>query len=158
MPDITAILDRATPRTLSVRVCVAGDLAGELDRVLADLADLGDGWEPGSMGDTDPRGPLQAEAAELREKMRAASVDFRFEALGHTAFSALIAQHPAPAGAQAPYDEATFLPALLAACCTEPVMDAAQAVILLERLNDGQVQQLYGAALQVNEEPSPLPF
>lgn len=158
MPDIAHILAQATPRTMAVPVCLAGDLAGELDRILTALGQLPADWQPASMADTDPRTGLLQEAQDVREQMRAASVEFAFRALGHTAFSALITQHPAEPGSDALYDEATFLPALLAACCTDPVMDTAQAAQLLEQLNDGQVQQLYGAALQVNEEPSPLPF
>jgi hypothetical protein len=158
MPDIAEILDRAKPREARVPVCLAGDLAGEVDRLQAELAQFGDGWTPQSMGDVDPRLDLVRQIEAAREGMREASVEFRLVALGHTAYSNLIADHPAPEGRQEPYDPATFLPALLAACCTDPVMTAVQARDLLDLLNDGQAQALFAAALAVNEEPSPLPF
>lgn len=158
MPDITDILAKATPRERTVAVCLAGDLAGEVDQLQAELEQAADGWQPASMGDVDPRLELVQRIEAAREQMRDASVGFRLVALGHTAYSNLIAEHPAPAGSTDPYDPASFLPALLAACCADPVMTPEQALQLLGLLNDGQARELFAAALAVNEEPSPLPF
>lgn len=158
MPDITDILDRVKPRELSVSVCLAGDIAGEVDHLRADLEAVGDGWSPSSMGDVNPRVDLEAQIEAAREAMREASVTFRLVAIGHIAYSNLIADHPAPQGSTDAYDAATFLPALLSVCCADPVMSQEQAIHLLDLLNDGQAQALFGAALMVNEEPSPLPF
>ena len=159
MPDITDILDRVKPREVRVPVCLAGDLAGEADQLQAELEHAADGWQPTSMGDVDPRVALTQRLEEVREEMRQQSVEFRLVAIGHTAYSNLIAEHPA-AGEDPtdPYDPATFLPALLAKSCADPVMSLPQAVKLLELLNDGQAQALFAGALTVNEEPSPLPF
>lgn len=158
MPDITEILGRIKPRELRVPVCLAGDLAGEVDRLQSELEQLGDGWQPSSMGDTDPRTEVARQIEVAREGMREASVEFRLVAIGHTAYSNLIADHPAPEKSDAAYDAATFMPALIAACCADPQMTVEQAVSLLDLLNDGQAQALFAAALMVNEEPSPLPF
>lgn len=158
MPDIADILAKAVPRERTVAVCLAGDLAGEADRLQADLEALGDAWQPSSMGDVDPRREIGQRLEAVRGQMRGAAVDFTFRALGHIPYSGLIAAHPAPEGSQEPYDPGSFLPALLAACSIDPVMTPRQALELLGLLNDGQARELFAAALQVNEEPSPLPF
>lgn len=158
MPDIAGILDSIAPRELPVAVCLAGDLAGQADRLQAELAACGEDWAPAHMGDVDPRRTLAAALDDVRARMREATVTFTFRALGHIPYSGLIAAHPAPQGSDDAYDSATFLPALLAACCTDPVMTPQQVKVLLGQLNDGQARQLFAAALAVNEEPSPLPF
>jgi hypothetical protein len=83
---------------------------------------------------------------------------FRFRALGHRAYSNLLAAHPAPEGSKEPYDPATFLPALLAACCAEPVLTGPQVMALLDLVNDGQARQLFAAALAGERGAVPLPF
>lgn len=158
MPDIAAILDQITPRELPVEVCLAGDLAGQADRLQAELAACGEDWTPAHMGDVDPRRAIAAALDDVRARMREATVTFTFRALGHIPYSRLIAAHPAPSGDEEAYDPGTFLPALLAACCIDPPMTPPQVTDLLGMLNDGQARQLFGAALAVNEEPSPLPF
>lgn len=158
MPDITDILNRVKPREVPVAVCLAGDLAGEADRLQAELEHAADGWAPSSMGDVDPRVEIKQQLEAVREQMREQAVEFRLVAIGHTAYSNLIADHPAPGDSTDPYDPATFLPALLAKSCADPVMSVEQAMKLLDLLNDGQAQALFAAALTVNEEPSPLPF
>jgi hypothetical protein len=90
--------------------------------------------------------------------VRENAVEFRFRALGHRAYSNLLAAHPAPEGSKEPYDAGTFLPAVLAACCAEPSLTPAQVDRLLDVVNDGTARILFATALAVNEEPSPLPF
>ncbi|MFI2612051.1 hypothetical protein [Kitasatospora sp. NPDC018619] len=156
MPDISRLLDGARPREQAVLVCLDGGAAAELGALEDELAAL-DGWQPTSLGDTDPRTELAARVAERRSVLAAASVEFRFQALGHRAFSALVAAHPPQHGSSDLYGP-TFLPALLAACCTSPTLSPGQVDQLLDRVNHGTAQELFAAALAVNEEPSPLPF
>lgn len=159
MPDIGALLDAARPREIPVRMCLAGDLAGEVDRLQQELVRAGEGWTPGSIADVDPRLELVRQIEEARQGMLAASVEFRLRAMGSRAYRDLIALHPAPAGQKGqPYDASTFLPALVAASCADPVMSLEQVEQLLDLINDGQAQDLFAAALAVNEEASPLPF
>lgn len=159
MPDIAALLAGASPREIPVWLCLAGDLAGEVDRLQRELALAGEDWAPSSMADVDPRLELVQQIEAARAGMRERSVEFRLRAMGARAYRDLIAQHPAPAEAKGmPYDPGTFLPALLAGCCVDPVMDVAEVGQLLDLVNDGQAQELFAAALAVNEEASPLPF
>lgn len=159
MPDIGALLAAAKPREIPVRMCLAGDLAGEVERLAQELALAGEDWVPGSIADVNPQLELVRQIEEAREGMRAASVEFRLRAMGSRAYRDLIALHPAPASEKGqPYDAATFLPALVAASCVDPVMSVEQVGQLLDLVNDGQAQVLFASALAVNEEPSPLPF
>lgn len=157
MPDISELLAGASPREVTVKVCLAGDAAGELEQVEQELGELGE-WQPTSMGETNPAYELQKRLDAARQRVREASVEFRFRALGHRAYSNLLAAHPAPEGSKEPYDAGTFLPALLAACCVEPSLTSAQVERLLDVVNDGTARALFATALAVNEEPSPIPF
>lgn len=157
MPDISELLAGASPRELTVQVCLAGDAAGELEALEAELGQLGE-WAPTSIAERNPAFELQERIEAARQRVREAAVEFRFRALGHRAYSNLLAAHPAPEGSKEPYDAGTFLPAVLVACCVEPSLTPAQADRLLDVVNDGTARTLFAAALAVNEEPSPLPF
>jgi hypothetical protein len=157
MPDISSLLEQASPREVTIKVCLAGDASGELESLEAELAGLEE-WQPTSMGETDPAASLRQRIEAARERVRQSAVEFRFRALGHRGYSNLLAAHPAPDGVREPYDAGTFLPALLAACCVEPSLTLAQVERLLDVVNDGTARILYAAALAVNEEPSPIPF
>lgn len=159
MPDIEELLAGAKLRRHTVPVCLDGDASAGLEAAEAELEGLGE-WVPTSMGETNPAVAVVERVEAARGAVRAATHEFAFRALGHTAYSRLLAAHPpgegAPEGSQ--YDAGTFLPALIVACCTDPEMSLPQVALLLDRVNDGQARQLYGAALTVNEEASPIPF
>ena len=157
MPDISELLAAASAREVTVQVCLAGDAAGELEALQQELGDLGE-WQPTSLGEANPAYELQTRLEAARRRVRESSVEFRFRALGHRAYSNLLAAHPAPDGSKEPYDAATFLPAVLAACCVEPSLTPAQVDRLLDVVNDGTARTLFATALAVNEEPSPIPF
>jgi hypothetical protein len=157
MPDISSLLEQASPRELTVLVCLAGHAAGELEALEEELGQLGE-WRPISLGETNPAYELQERVEAARQRVREAAVGFRFRALGHHAYSNLLAAHPAPEGSKEPYDAGTFLPAVLAACCVVPSLTPGQVDRLLDVVNDGTARTLFAAALAVNEEPSPLPF
>lgn len=157
MPDIQEWLDGATLRELTVPVCLDGVASAELEERQAELDGLGE-WEPTSMGEANPAVMLIGQIESARARARAGTRSFRFRAMGHLAYSGLMAAHPAPEGSKELFDAATFLPVLLERCCVEPVLSAPQVMTLLDAVNDGQARQLFGAALLVNEEPSPVPF
>lgn len=144
-------------RELTVPVCLDGGASADLEVLQGELEGLGE-WEPVSMGEANPAVALIGEIEAARERVRESVLEFRFRALGHLDYSALMVAHPAPAGSKDPYDAGTFLPALLGRCCVDPVLSGPQVTALLGKVNDGQARQLYGAALAVNEEPSPVPF
>ena len=156
MPDIKDILARAKPREHSVRVCVAGDLAAEYDRLQAELAQVAT-WQPQSMAEENPASDIAERMSALQEEMKGAEVEFVFRALGRKAWSDLVAQHPGKTS-EDPWDDETLGPALVAACAIDPVMTDGDVEELFETLNVGQRQQLIEGAWQVNGEATAVPF
>ncbi|MFE2563026.1 hypothetical protein [Streptomyces mirabilis] len=157
MPDISELLAGASPREVTVQVCLAGDAGAELEAAEAELGQLRE-WQPTSLAETNPAFALQERVEAARQRVRETAVEFKFRALGHRAYSNLLAAHPAPKDSKEPYDASTFLPAVLAACCVEPSLTPAQVDRLLDVVNDGTARTLFATALAVNEEPSPIPF
>lgn len=156
MPDISEILKLARPREHSVTICVAGDLAGEVDRLETQMREAGQ-WQPTSMADVDPRKELAERIQALQQQMREAEVTFTFKALGAKAWSDLVAQHPGKTRDEA-FDADTLAPALVAASAVDPAMTAEQVADLFEQLNHGQREALLGAAWTVNSEATSVPF
>ena len=156
MPDISEIIAKARPRELTVRICLAGDVAAEVDRLEAELQDVSQ-WQSESIADENPGLRLAEQIKDARERMRQAEAEFTFRALGDRAWSDLVAKHPGKTEEDA-WDPDSLAPALVSACAVEPVMTAEQVGELFEVLNQGQRQQLIDAAWQVNGEATPVPF
>ncbi|MFR9796137.1 hypothetical protein ACL02U_09575 [Streptomyces sp. MS06] len=156
MPDIKDILKKAKPREHTVRICLAGDVAAEVERLEAELRAVSE-WTPTSIADQHPGVEIAKKISAAREKMRAAEVEFTFRALGRLAWSDLVAQHPSEDQDQA-WDAETLAPALVAASAVDPVMTPEQVDALFERLNNGQRDELIGAAWAVNGEATSVPF
>lgn len=156
MPDITEILKRARPRERSVTLCLAGDEAAEVERLERQLAELSDTWQPDSLGAKDPSEALAKRIKAARDRMRKSEAEFRFRALGEKTWSDLLAAHPGGKGQS--FDPDTFPKALISAAAIEPAMTPDQVTELFEVLNEGQRQDLWQAAFEVNTEATSIPF
>ncbi|MER7155038.1 hypothetical protein [Streptomyces lydicus] len=156
MPDITEILKRARPRERSVTLCLAGDEAAEVERLERQMAELSDTWQPDNLGAKNPAEALAKRIRAARERMRKSETEFTFRAMGDKAWSDLIAAHPGGKGQS--FDPETFPKALVAAACVDPVMTADQTTELFEVLNQGQRDELWQAAFEVNTESTSVPF
>lgn len=156
MPDINDVLKKVRPRELTVRVCLAGDVAAEVERLEAQLSALSE-WSPDSIADRNPGLEIAEKITAAREQMRESEVEFTFRALGAQAWSDLVAMHPGKTD-EAAWDDETLPPALVAASCVDPVMTGEDLSQLFEGLNMGQRQQLIEAAWQVNGEATSVPF
>ncbi|KAB1146832.1 hypothetical protein F7R91_14745 [Streptomyces luteolifulvus] len=156
MPDIKEILAKARPREHTVRICLAGDLAAEVDRLEAELASYA-GWQQQSIADQNPAIEVAEKIAAAREAMREAEVPFTFQALGAKAWSDLVAQHPSENEGES-WDDESLAPALVAASAKDPVMTPEDVAALFEQLNMGQRQELINAAWTVNGEATAVPF
>lgn len=156
MPDIKDVLAKAKPRELTVRICLAGDLAAEVDRLEGQLAAVSE-WKPNSIADEHPGVALAEQIAAARERMRESEVEFTFRALGAKAWSDLVAAHPGKTDGEA-WDPDTLAPALVAASAVDPAMTQDDVDELFEALNMGQRQALMDAAWQVNGEATSIPF
>lgn len=156
MPDIKDILAQTKRREHTVRLCLAGDVAAEVERLEAELQAT-QSWVQQSLADAHPGAEIAKRIKEARERMEAAEVPFTFRALGAKAWSDLVAQHPGKEKDEA-WDDETLGPALVAACAVDPVMSPDDVDALFEQLNLGQRQELVGAAWSVNSEGTTVPF
>lgn len=154
--SIADIIATAKPRTSTVVLYLAGDLAARIDSLQSQLASLGP-WAPGSMADVDPSLAIVAELRELQDQVRDSAVEFTLQALTDTEWSALLLQHPAR-HAEELFNPDTLFPALIAACCVEPVMSLSDYEALGKVINKGQRESLEAAAWRVNNEATTVPF
>lgn len=160
--DIKAILAAARRRETVVRVCMAGDLAADADRLTAELdridaelerldttprASLADGGRRAELEQA-RKGPA-AELETVRELMLDAEVEFRFRALPPEEYSSLVAEHPSDNENMA-FETKTFAPALVAASCIDPVMGPEDVAELWKVLTFGDRSVLWEAAYQAS--------
>ncbi|MFF1281048.1 hypothetical protein [Streptomyces sp. NPDC058299] len=157
MPDIGDILKQAKPRERTVMVCVRGDLAGEAERLAAELARTSDDWEPSDLTETHPGRELAAQLKAVREQIKAAEVPFLLRYIGDRAYSDLVAAHPSEKDDEL-FDSDTFPRALIAASCVDPVMTEDQVAELFEVINEGQIKALFDAAWDVHHSADVVPF
>lgn len=155
--SIEEIIAAAKPRQTEVAVCLSGDLAATAERLEARLDEIGHGFVRSSLADVDPRAEIESELAEVADLMREAEVIFKFRALGKEAWSNLMAAHEPRKDKNELWNAETLPPALITACCYEPVMTLEQFAALSEVLNQRQRNDLWNAAYaaQVGETKVP---
>lgn len=145
---IDDVIAAASPVEKVVRVCVAGKLNAEHERLNEELVEL-----PGAgrLGGSPKVKELRDAIAKLEEQMAERTFDFRFRALSAKGWSDLVAEHPDKAKKLA-FNPETFPPAVIAACCVEPsgMDDPAKVEALLENLSNAQQNLLFDAAWDVN--------
>lgn len=156
MPTADEVLGQVTPLTTTEKVCVRGDLVVRIEQ-------LGEQWQAAVAEDArenrPPTAPLIAEEIQAaRAEAEAAEVAFTFQAIGSTAWAKLLADHPPPAGRGGSFNPETFPPAAISASLIEPSGFTVDKVVqLLEGLNDGAFQRLWGACLRANMADGGLP-
>jgi hypothetical protein len=151
------ILARAKPREKTVQVCLAGDLAGEAERLQDELARVSEDWEPEDLTDVHPGRAIAEQLKAVHAQVRQAEEPFTFRYIGDRAYSDLVAAHPAD-NAQELVDSVTFPRALVAASCVQPTMTEEQVIELFEVINEGQIKQLFDAAWDVHNSSEVIPF
>lgn len=156
MPDLTEILAAATLREESVELCVDGALNAQFEELQRELTDAL-AKAPTSLADGGAAAGIEAQMAKVRSDMAERTFAFRFRALGAKAWSDLRAAHPGRDGKGEAWNLETFPPALIAACCVDPQLDAAGVERLFEVLNQGQRDLLFQAAWDANQG-SDVPF
>jgi len=156
MASIDDILAEATPRERTVSVCIRGDLAGEAERLADELARVSEDWQPSDLTEEHPGRALAAQLKEVRDKARKAEVPFSLRYIGDKAYSDLLAAHP-PTSDNEAFGE-SFIKALIAASCVDPVMTEDQAAELFEKLNQGEIKKLFDAAWDVHNSSELIPF
>ncbi|MFJ8603388.1 hypothetical protein ACIREM_32720 [Streptomyces shenzhenensis] len=155
--SITDILKQATPRERTVKVCIRGDLAGEVERLTEELSKASEDWEPADLTDVHPGRKIAEQLKSLREQARAAEVPFTLRYIGDRAYSDLLAAHPGAEDGQL-FHPTTFPRALIVAACVDPVMTEDQAAELFEKLNQGEIDKLANTAWDVHTSADIAPF
>ncbi|MGW0626421.1 hypothetical protein [Streptomyces sp. NPDC002758] len=158
MPSsIEDILKRAKPRERTVLVCIRGDLAGEAERLAAELARTNEDWEPSDLAESHPGRELAVKLKTVREQVKAAEVPFLLRYIGDRAYSDLLAAHPSGKDEEL-FNSDTFPRALIAASCADPVMSEDQVGDLFEVINEGEIKKLFDAAWDVHHASDVVPF
>jgi hypothetical protein len=139
-------------------LCVRADLRSEWEKAEAELA----GAER-SMLDSLAGNSAQARAAaervrQLEAEMAEHTVHIQVRALTHKAWSDLIAEHKPREGTDdKSWNNATFGPALFAACAVDPEMSEEQAGLLVDRLTMGQWNDLQSVLFTLNASGVDIP-
>ncbi|TXS35716.1 hypothetical protein [Streptomyces sp. OR43] len=157
MPDIKALLAKAKPRERTVKIMLDGALAGEIERLEAELVEASEDWQPSDLTESHPGGVIAQQIAELREKAREAEAEFKFRYIGDEEYSSLLAAHPSTSKEEL-FDSDSFPRALIAASCVDPVMTVDDTKDLFKVINQGQIQALFDAAWDVHNSSSLVPF
>lgn len=104
--------------------------------------------------DKDKRVIAARKALTIAEKARdEANVTLTLRSLGSDAYEKMVAAHPATEEQEKDdmiYDVDTFAPAIISACCTDP-MTVEQAASLIKTLNQGEAAMLFQTAVSVNQ-------
>lgn len=156
--DIEALIEEAQLPQTTATLCLRADMVAQWEKLYAQWR-VADEDAP-SLGDVSPKGDLQRQLRELGDEMAKHQVTFTFQALPGQDYSSLIAKHP-PLGddkTKFRWNKATFEPALIAACLTDPAATPEQVAKLLAKLSHGQQQLLAKAASDVNDGTGDIPF
>jgi hypothetical protein len=158
MPSsIEEILARAKPREKTVMVCLAGDLAGEAERLQDELSRVSEDWEPEDLTAVHPGRTIAEQLKTVHAQVREAEEPFTMRYIGDRAYSDLMAAHPAESDQEA-FNSVTFPRALVAASCIQPKMSEEQVIELFEVINEGEIKKLFDAAWDVHNASDVIPF
>ncbi|MFW3474464.1 hypothetical protein ACN24M_24680 [Streptomyces microflavus] len=157
MPDIKALLAKARPREGSVTILLDGQIAGEIERLEAELLTVSEDWQPSDLTEQHPGRKVSEQIAKLRKQAKASEGAFRFRYIGDEAYSSLLAAHPSK-DPQEGFDSVTFPRALIAASCVDPVMTEDDVKALFEVVTQGQIKALFDTAWDVHNSNGLVPF
>lgn len=148
----------ATPRETTVRILLRNDLAERHATLDAELSALIAAHRD-EIGNEERR-VKAAEVKELEDEIETSMTTFRFRALAARDWRVLMADHPPTkaqrdANAQAQFDQDSFWPAAIAACCVDPDLTAEQALELESVLTSDQWEALVATCLTVNRSGDP---
>ncbi|MFW3474420.1 hypothetical protein [Streptomyces microflavus] len=71
MPDIKALLAKARPREGSVTILLDGQIAGEIERLEAELLTVSEDWQPSDLTEQHPGRKVSEQIAKLRKQAKA---------------------------------------------------------------------------------------
>lgn len=144
--------------TDTVPLCLAGELVGEIAELERQLADA----KPAtSVGEASPKRVIVERIAELQERMRESTVDFRLRAFPSAEWSDFYAAMPAPAEGEttAAYVARIrpFQAELLSRSSVDPEMSVEQATELGTLVHGTAWNRLIGACFSLNSQEIDIP-
>lgn len=148
------LLATARLRESTLRLVTRGDLLAEHEEAVADLERL----TKAAVSVTDETAAAAELVQSLEADIEASTVTLRFRALSRSAYQALLTEHPGREGEDEVWNWQTFVPALIAACLIDPVMTVDEVVELLDLITEGQRDELFSAAYDVNQSVTRVPF
>lgn len=101
----------------------------------------------------EPTPEVQAELEAIDAEITASTVEFRFEALGASAWQALMREHPAQDHDRAiglTFSVDGFPPAAVAACSTAPKLEVATVRLMREHLPPSEWTRLWSLVFSLN--------
>jgi hypothetical protein len=159
--DIEQIIAGARRPETTVPLCMRGDLQAiweQLDRDF-DAADKEITDEVTSGGSPIQAVKIAKQMAEIEREMRDSTVIFTLRGLSRTRWRELADAHPPIEGVdEGEVNEESFVTAMIAECCVQPVMNIEQAGRLRDQVTDGQWQELATASWQLNKSMIGVPY
>lgn len=149
--DFSEIMAAARQREETVSLCLDGTLNAEHEALSDALEEARRGVDTTSLGEPVRGFAIAQQIVDLETRMTEATKTFKVRALGHKAWSDLLASHPPEDPDVSAFNLKTFPPALIAACSLDPIMSDDQVTELFEVLNLGQRNLLFGAAWRANQ-------
>lgn len=154
MADFDDLLKSAKLPEASVPICLRGDLAIQFEQLERELEEAREA-EGNSLADGGRVREIAEEIERVRAEMREHTHPFAFRGLPKQKFRDLVEEHPARKDedddAVMGVNISTFPQALIAACCTDPIMTAEQVHQLCELLTEAQVGELFSCAYSLNK-------
>jgi hypothetical protein len=154
MADIEALLASARLPETGVPLCLRGDLQLRHEQLGQELEEAEEADRRDSLAAGGKARKVAEQIRDLEAEMRDHTHTFALRALPRKAFRDLVEQHPPRENNKDDQvfgvNTATFPVPLIAASCTDPVMTPEQVEQLLDLLTEGQMLELYGAALHLN--------
>jgi hypothetical protein len=159
--SLADIVASATRAERTVTICTAGHLNAEYDRLQQQLQDAT--RDTGSLADDGQRS-IAEQMEQVRQQMREHEHTFTFRALTAAGWSDLLVDHPPREDRREIFNTATFpLPCVAASLVRINDEDVTVTVDELkplwnDALNDGQRDELFGAAWEANKGRVSVPF
>lgn len=136
-PSFDEINALRKPRTEAVLIPIDPDILDDLADLEAELAraQRADARKGDSLadGENDSASEVAERLEALRAEAEKASAEFDFEALPRRIYRKLVVLHPSSDKSMR-WDEERFVPALLAATCTQPVLSSVPRAEFLSRI------------------------
>lgn len=148
----------ASRRTITVPLCLAGELGDEYEQLEAQLADV----KPATnLADASPRRAIAEQLQAIREQMVEATVDFHLRAFSPRAWGIFWNSKPERAdGESAEAWDGRIFPfwcELVSRSCVDPEMEPGQVAELAEELNSGSWTRLVNQCILLNHREVDVP-